>query len=215
MLQPGGPAPVPVEQVLATIRAAMSHVKEEREPAELILRTWENDAAPGFLHSLMLIVQQQQAIDEVGLGPFLGFGVEILWSKYATSLVDGQHAAWMPEAGDCQLQLLIQKQYSWCGRAPRWQPQKLQARATFAVTQQQQEHKQVVHCWHALKFPLPRPSPSGLLLRAVHSFSCTTVAEQPLHTPTATGFCPCADGPHSGQHGLWAAQPLLSSSPPF
>ena len=64
--QPGPTAPVPVEQVLATIRGAMSHVKEEREPAEQMLRTWENDAAPGFLHSLMLIVQQQQAIDEVG-----------------------------------------------------------------------------------------------------------------------------------------------------
>lgn len=62
----GAPAPVPVEQVLATIRAAMSHVKEEREPAEQMIRNWESDAAPGFLHSLMLIVQQQQAIDEVG-----------------------------------------------------------------------------------------------------------------------------------------------------
>lgn len=61
----GAPAPVPVEQVLATIRAAMSHTREEREPAEHMLRTWESDAAPGFLHSLMLIVQQQQAIDEV------------------------------------------------------------------------------------------------------------------------------------------------------
>jgi hypothetical protein len=47
----------------------MSHIKEEREPAEQMLRTWENDAAPGFLHSLMLIVQQQQAIDEVGWLP--------------------------------------------------------------------------------------------------------------------------------------------------
>lgn len=60
--QPGGP--VPVEQVLATIRAAMSHIKEEQKPAEALLHSWEEDAAPGFLHSLMLIVQQQ-TIDEV------------------------------------------------------------------------------------------------------------------------------------------------------
>lgn len=66
----GATAPVPVEQVLATIRAAMSHVREEREPAEQMLRSWEGDAAPGFLHSLMLIVQQQQAIDEVSRACF-------------------------------------------------------------------------------------------------------------------------------------------------
>lgn len=57
--------PVPVEQVLQTIRAAMSHMPEERVPAEAAIRSWEADAAPGFLHSLMLIVQQQAAIDEV------------------------------------------------------------------------------------------------------------------------------------------------------
>lgn len=57
--------PVPVEQVLQTIRAAMSHMPGERVPAEAAIRSWEADAAPGFLHSLMLIVQQQAAIDEV------------------------------------------------------------------------------------------------------------------------------------------------------
>lgn len=68
-LAPPPPSPpVPVEQVLATIRAAMSHAEAERQPAEQVLKGWEEDAAPGFLHSLMLIVQQQQAIDEVG-GP--------------------------------------------------------------------------------------------------------------------------------------------------
>lgn len=56
--------PVPVETVLATIRAATSHSNEEREPAEQMMRTWEADAAPGFLHSLMMIVQQP-TIDEV------------------------------------------------------------------------------------------------------------------------------------------------------
>lgn len=62
--QQQGPAPVPVEQVLQTIRAAMSHITAERAPAEAAIRAWETDAAPGFLHSLMLIVQHG-AIDEV------------------------------------------------------------------------------------------------------------------------------------------------------
>jgi len=62
----GGSAPVQVEQVLGTMRAAMSHSKADREPAEALLRSWEADAAPGFLHSLMLIVKEQQAVDEVG-----------------------------------------------------------------------------------------------------------------------------------------------------
>jgi hypothetical protein len=53
-----------VETVLATIRAATSNTREEREPAEQMLRSWEADAAEGFLHSLLLIVQQP-SIDEV------------------------------------------------------------------------------------------------------------------------------------------------------
>lgn len=59
--------PIPVQQVLQTIRAAMSHHNAERAPAESALRGWEADAAPGFLHSLMLIVHEAGAIDEVGL----------------------------------------------------------------------------------------------------------------------------------------------------
>lgn len=61
------PAPqaVPVEAVLQTIRAAMSHATAERVPAEAAIRAWETDAAPGFLHSLMRIVQEHSAIDEV------------------------------------------------------------------------------------------------------------------------------------------------------
>jgi hypothetical protein len=87
----GATAPVPVEQVLATIRAAMSHVREEREPAEQMLRSWEGDAAAGFLHSLMLIVQQQQAIDEVSRAGFAtimrrcvmqGYLVNMLWASW-------------------------------------------------------------------------------------------------------------------------------------
>eukprot|EP00879_Flechtneria_rotunda_P019231 GHRR01020193.1.p1 GENE.GHRR01020193.1~~GHRR01020193.1.p1 ORF type:complete len:258 (+),score=91.10 GHRR01020193.1:339-1112(+) len=57
-------AAIPVERVLQTLRAAMSHVHAERAPAEAALRSWEADAAPGFLHGLMLIVQQFNSIDE-------------------------------------------------------------------------------------------------------------------------------------------------------
>lgn len=60
------PQPVPVEAVLQTIRATMSHLTAERAPAEAAIRAWETDAAPGFLHSLMRIVQEHAAIDEVG-----------------------------------------------------------------------------------------------------------------------------------------------------
>jgi hypothetical protein len=60
------PAAVPVEVVLQTIRAALSHVPEQRDPAEAALRTWEAESAPGFLLSLLRIVEQHAAIDEVG-----------------------------------------------------------------------------------------------------------------------------------------------------
>lgn len=59
------PAAVDAKTVLDTLRAAMSHVKEQREPAEAALRGWEADAAPGFLQALMMIVQEQAQIDEV------------------------------------------------------------------------------------------------------------------------------------------------------
>ncbi|WIA23852.1 hypothetical protein OEZ85_013510 [Tetradesmus obliquus] len=42
----------------------MSHATAERVPAEAAIRAWETDAAPGFLHSLMRIVQEHSAIDE-------------------------------------------------------------------------------------------------------------------------------------------------------
>lgn len=77
--QADAPPAVPVEQVLATIRAAMSYIHDERAPAEALLRNWEADAAPGFLHSLMLIVQQQQAIDEVR--PHAWHLVSLQWWK--------------------------------------------------------------------------------------------------------------------------------------
>jgi hypothetical protein len=63
----GAVAALPVEQVLHTVRAAMSHDAAARVPAEAALKAWESDAAPGFLQSLLLIVQQAAAVDEVRL----------------------------------------------------------------------------------------------------------------------------------------------------
>lgn len=58
--------PVPVEQVLLTIQGALSIDNSTRSQAETLLKTWEADAAPGFLSSLLRIVEQHAAIDEVG-----------------------------------------------------------------------------------------------------------------------------------------------------
>jgi hypothetical protein len=54
-----------VEQVLLTIQAALSNDTATRAAAETLLRAWEADAAPGFLVSLLRIVEQQQTIDGV------------------------------------------------------------------------------------------------------------------------------------------------------
>ncbi len=58
-------SPVGPDLVARTIGNALSHVAEQRNPAEQTLKHWEADAAPGFLSSLLRIVQQSQAIDEV------------------------------------------------------------------------------------------------------------------------------------------------------
>ena len=60
-----------VDQVLGTIQAALSNDTPTRSSAEATLRAWESDAAPGFLVSLLRIVEQHQAIDAVGheVGP--------------------------------------------------------------------------------------------------------------------------------------------------
>lgn len=55
-----------VDQVLATIQAALSVDTLARSSAETTLRAWESDAAPGFLVSLLRIVEKHQDIDAVG-----------------------------------------------------------------------------------------------------------------------------------------------------
>jgi hypothetical protein len=61
-----------VQQVLTTIRAALSVVAAEREPSEALLRAWESDAAPGFLISLIRITEDTANVEEVGGGPIGG-----------------------------------------------------------------------------------------------------------------------------------------------
>ena len=55
-----------VQEVLSVIQAALSNDTSTRSSAETTLRAWENDVAPGFLVSLLRIVEQHQAIDAVG-----------------------------------------------------------------------------------------------------------------------------------------------------
>ncbi|KAL6757058.1 armadillo-type protein, partial [Haematococcus lacustris] len=50
--------------VLSVIQGALSADNAMRCRAEQLLRTWEADAAPGFMASLLQIVQNSQAIDE-------------------------------------------------------------------------------------------------------------------------------------------------------
>jgi hypothetical protein len=58
-------AAIGVQQVLATIRAALSINAAEREPAQAALQSWEQDAAPGFCSSLIRIVEEHASVDEV------------------------------------------------------------------------------------------------------------------------------------------------------
>jgi Importin-beta N-terminal domain len=51
-------------QVLATIQGALSIDTPTRTHSEGLLRKWENDAAPGFLVSLLRIVEQKESIAE-------------------------------------------------------------------------------------------------------------------------------------------------------
>lgn len=55
---------VQVQQALGTIRSALSIAAAEREPAEALLRSWEADAQPGFLLSLVRIAEETTAVEE-------------------------------------------------------------------------------------------------------------------------------------------------------
>ena len=58
----GTEAPLQPQQVLDVLLA----VSSGDLAAENALRGWEQDAAPGFFHSLISIVEQQQGLAEVG-----------------------------------------------------------------------------------------------------------------------------------------------------
>ncbi|KAG2494047.1 hypothetical protein HYH03_007693 [Edaphochlamys debaryana] len=61
---PTVPEPQSVEQILATIQAALSNDRATRTQAESLLHGWEADAAPHFLSGLMRIVEQRDSVPE-------------------------------------------------------------------------------------------------------------------------------------------------------
>ena len=60
-------APIPVETVYKTLEATLSFDNATRTSAESQLRAWENDAAPGFIGSLLRVVAEVQAVPEVSI----------------------------------------------------------------------------------------------------------------------------------------------------
>lgn len=62
---PSGPQVQSVQHVLQTIQGVLSIDPNIRHQAEALLKAWEADAVPGFLISLLQIVEQSGAIDEV------------------------------------------------------------------------------------------------------------------------------------------------------
>jgi len=61
-------APIPVQQVFATLEQALSFEQATRSAAEAQLRAWEGDAAPGFIGSLLKVVAEVAAVPEVSAG---------------------------------------------------------------------------------------------------------------------------------------------------
>ena len=61
------PIVIDTQQVHSAIVAALSHDQSIRAPAEGLIRNWENDAAPGFLSSLLDIVKLHQSIEPVSV----------------------------------------------------------------------------------------------------------------------------------------------------
>lgn len=55
------------DQVFKVLKGTFNNDNTLRQAAEAQLRQWEGDAAPGFLGSLIAILQQVQTIDEVRL----------------------------------------------------------------------------------------------------------------------------------------------------
>jgi len=64
--QAPAPAAPSVEVVHSVLQACTSTDTSTRNQAEALIRGWETDAAPGFLSSLLRIVEQTAGVDEVG-----------------------------------------------------------------------------------------------------------------------------------------------------
>ena len=63
--------PVTPEQVYEVLKGTFHNDNTLRQTAEAQLRQWEGDAAPGFLASLIAILEQVQTIEEVSIEPLL------------------------------------------------------------------------------------------------------------------------------------------------
>ena len=53
------------DQVFQVLKGTFHNDNRLRQTAEAQLRQWEGDAAPGFLQSLIAILEQVQTIEEV------------------------------------------------------------------------------------------------------------------------------------------------------
>ena len=62
-------APLTPQVVYAAISGATRVDAQKRTQSENILRSWERDAVPGFLDSLLQISGQAVMVDEVSLSP--------------------------------------------------------------------------------------------------------------------------------------------------
>jgi pilus assembly protein TadC len=58
------PAPLTAESVYSALTAALGPAPEARAAAQASLQAYEKDAVPGFLSSLLAVVQQGAAVSE-------------------------------------------------------------------------------------------------------------------------------------------------------
>lgn len=75
-------APLTPHQVYAAISGATEVNARIRSESETLLRSWERDAAPGFLDSLLQIASQTGFVDEVRFLSYFGNHCEWWVIKY-------------------------------------------------------------------------------------------------------------------------------------
>eukprot|EP00983_Pelagomonas_calceolata_P078664 1154332-Pelagomonas_calceolata.AAC.2 len=102
------PGPVSADVVLQVLTGSLSIEFSTRAQAEQMLRMWEADAAPGFVSSLLRIVEQRGAIDEVRRGHGVGLlrlflvqqqfiHAEFQWSRPCQTTC--HHVSWSTQVG--------------------------------------------------------------------------------------------------------------------